>query len=206
MKVLLLNSSPRYEGCTFTALSEIQKTLEECGVEAEIVQFGKEAIHGCMACWQCKKLGRCVIDDAVNRIGAMLKDADGYVFGSPVYFAGMSGQLKCFMDRLFCAYGDDMRFKPVAAVASARRAGTTPTLDDINRFFGLNDMLIVTSQYWNMVHGSEASEVLQDKEGMQTMRALARNMAWTLKCIDAGKKAGVALPEEEPRTFTNFIR
>lgn len=206
MKVLLINSSPRYEGCTYTALREIEKELNRCGVDAEIIQVGKEAIHGCLACWRCGELGHCVLDDAVNRIGEKVKEADGFVFGSPVYYAGISGQLKCLMDRLFCAYGKHMRYKPVAAVASARRAGTTPTLDDINRFFGLNNMLIVTSQYWNEVHGSEPSDVLKDEEGLQTMRTLARNMAWTMKCIEAGKKAGIALPENEPIRRTNFIR
>lgn len=206
MKVLLINSSPRKEGCTFTALCEIKNQLEKCGVEAEIFQLGTESVRGCLACWQCAKLGRCVMDDAVNRLGAKVKEADGYIFGSPVYFAGISGQLKSLMDRLFCVYGSHMRFKPAAAVTSARRAGTTPTLDDINRFFALNDMLIVTSQYWNEVHGSSPEEVRKDEEGLQIMRSLARNMAWTLKCLKAGREAGVPLPEEEPGIRTDFIR
>ena len=206
MKVLLVNSSPNTHGCTYTALTEISTQLEKSGIETELFQLGTKTVSGCRGCWQCAKLGRCVIDDTVNILGEKVKKADGYIFGSPVYFAGISGQLKSLMDRLMCAYGPHMRFKPTAAVASARRAGTTPTLDDINRFFALNDMLIVTSQYWNEVHGSTPEEVKKDEEGMQIMRSLARNMAWTLRCLEAGKQAGVPLPEEEPGIRTDFIR
>ena len=209
MKVLLINGSPHKEGCTFTALSEIAKTLAEEGVESEIAWIGKEGIHGCQACGACKKSGkgRCVIDDdVVNRLIAMAEEADGFVFGSPVYYSGPNGSLNAIMDRMFYAGGSKMAFKPAAAVASARRAGTTATIERLNQYFTINCMPVVSSTYWNMIHGNKAEEAAQDAEGLQTMRNLGRNMAWMLKCIEAGKEAGIATPVPERTYHTNFIR
>lgn len=206
MTVLLFNSSPHENGCTYTALREIQKELEANGVDSEILQLGKEAVRGCTACGSCRKTGQCVFDDAVNRLSARLKEADGFVFGTPVYYAGISGQLKSLMDRLFYAHGADMRHKPAAAVVSARRGGCVTAFDDVNRYFTINSMPVVPSQYWNQIHGNTAQEALQDEEGLQTMRTLAKNMAWLLKCIQLGKENGVPTPTLEPKINTNFIR
>lgn len=206
MKVLLFNGSPHKQGCTYTALAEIAKALNEAGVETEIVQVGSKAFRGCTACGGCAGKGACVFDDGLNEILEKVRDAGGYVFGSPVYYASANGTLISFMDRLFYAGGGLMAHKPAAAVASARRAGTTATLDEINKYFTINQMPIVSSTYWNMVHGSRAEDVLQDEEGLQTMRNLGRNMAWLLQCIEAGKKAGIEAPEAEKGHRTNFIR
>ncbi len=206
MKVLLINGSPRKE-CTFTALEEVAKALNEQGVETEIITVGNRTIAGCNSCRSCKKTGRCIIDnDSVADIGSRLELYDGFVFGSPVYYAGPSGQLQAFMDRLFYAYGGPMRGKPAACVVSCRRGGASAAFDRLNKYFTINEMPIVSSQYWNQVHGNTKEEVLQDLEGMQTMRTLGRNMAWLLKCIDLGKKNDVTIPDREPWTATNFIR
>lgn len=206
MKVLLFNGSPHKQGCTYTALAEIAKALNEAGVETEIVQTGSKAFRGCTACGGCAGKGTCVFDDGLNEILEKVRDACGYVFGSPVYYASANGTLISFMDRLFYAGGDLMAHKPAAAVASARRAGTTATLDEINKYFTINQMPIVSSTYWNMVHGSRAEDVERDEEGLQTMRNLGRNMAWLLRCIEAGKTAGIGAPEAEKGHRTNFIR
>ncbi len=206
MKVVLLNGSPNAQGCTYTALMEVAKELKAQGVEAEIIHIGKKPISGCIACGKCAQTGQCVFADSVNELASILTEADGLVFGSPVYYAGISGQLKSFLDRLFYAYGRKLRNKPAAAVVSARRGGCATTFDDINRFFTINHMPVVSSQYWNQVHGNTPEQVMQDAEGLQTMRTLARNMAWLLKCIEAGKQAGVPLPEHEAVLRTNFIR
>ena len=206
MKVLLFNGSPHKQGCTYTALAEIAKTLNEAGVEAEIVQVGSKAFRGCTACGGCAGNGACVFDDGLNEILEQVRDADGYVFGSPVYYASANGTLISFMDRLFYAGGSSMANKPAAAVASARRAGTTVTVDEIQKYFTINQMPVVSSTYWNMVHGSRAEDVLQDEEGLQTMRNLGRNMAWLLQCIEAGKQAGIDAPKAEKGHRTNFIR
>lgn len=209
MKVLLVNGSPHENGCTYTALSEIAKTLNEEGIETEIFHIGTEPISGCRGCGACKKLklGKCVVDDIVNVFAAKAKEADGFVFGSPVHYASMGGSLAAFMDRLFYSSGKaTMRLKPAAAVASARRAGTTATLDIINKYFTISEMPVVSSRYWNMVHGSTPDDVLKDEEGIATMRTLARNMAYFLKALDAAKQAGIPLPTEEPPVRTNFIR
>ncbi len=206
MKVLLINGSPRKE-CTFTALEEVAKALNEQGVETEIITVGNRTIAGCNSCRSCKKTGHCIIDnDSVADIGSRLELYDGFVFGSPVYYAGPSGQLQAFMDRLFYAYGGSMRGKPAACVVSCRRGGASAAFDRLNKYFTINEMPIVSSQYWNQVHGNTKEEVLQDFEGMQTMRTLGRNMAWLLKCIDFGKKNGVTIPDREPWIATNFIR
>ncbi len=210
MKVLLVNGSPNKNGCTFTALSEIRKTLTGENIGSDIFWIGKKPTGGCMACFQCGKNGKCVIDDKVNEFTALAKEYDGFVFGSPVYYAGMNGSLKSFMDRVFFSASTrsphPFRLKPAAAIVSARRGGTTSALDQINKYFMQQQMPIVSSQYWNMVHGSTPEQVIKDEEGLQTMRILARNMAWLLKLREAGEKAGITPPEFEERNATNFIR
>lgn len=206
MKVVMINSSPHEHGCTYTALSEIAAELARQGVESEILHIGKEEIHGCIACGQCSKLGKCVFDDAVNRLAQKLAEADGLVFGTPVYYAGISGKLKSFMDRLFFSQGRSLAYKPAAAVVSARRGGCTSTFDDVIKYFTINSMPVVSSQYWNQVHGLTPDDVRKDEEGLQIMRTLARNMAWLLRCIECGKENGIAPPQREPGISTNFIR
>ncbi len=210
MKVLLVNGSPHADGCTNRALTEIQTVLLECGIDSEIYWIGKESIGGCTACLACKSIKKCAIDDKVNDFVNKAHDFDGFIFGSPVYYAGANGSLISFMDRVFySARSAGLKcfdHKPAAAIASARRAGTTPTLDTVNRFFGLYSMPIITSTYWNEVHGGNALEVVEDGEGMRTMRNLARNMAWFLKLKAAGESAGITPPELEKRPYTNFIR
>lgn len=209
MKVLMLNGSPHEHGCTDTALREVAAALAGEGVDSEIVWLGKAPIRDCTACGACAKLeNRCVFgDDAVNEVLAKAAEADGFVFGTPVYYAHPSGAVISFLDRLFYAAGPEVfAFKPGAAVASARRAGTTAALDVLNKYFTISRMPIVSSQYWNMVHGNTPDEVRQDAEGLQIMRTLGRNMAWLLKCIQAGQYAGVTKPQSEPKQRTNFIR
>ena len=206
MKVLLLNGSPHAEGCTYTALSEVAGALQANGIETEIFQIGKAPVSGCMACGACGKLGRCVIDDKVNEFVQKAREADGFVFGSPVYYASASGQITSFLDRAFYSGGSAFEGKPGAAVVSCRRAGSTASLDQLNKYFTICGMPVVSSQYWNMVHGNKPEEVMQDKEGMQIMRTLGNNMAWLLKCIDLGRKNGVSFPQKEPAQRTNFIR
>lgn len=206
MKVLLLNGSPHPHGCTFTALSEVAGALEKNGIEIEIFQIGNQPISGCIACGKCRDTGKCVISDGVNDFVEKAKSADGFVFGSPVYYASASGQISSFLDRAF--YGKSAIFegKPGAAVVSCRRAGSTASLDQLNKYFTISGMPVVSSRYWNMVHGNTPEEVVQDKEGMQVMRTLGNNMAWLLKCIELGKAQGVSFPEKEPAQKTNFIR
>lgn len=212
MKVLLVNGSPHKNGCTNRALEEVARTLAEQGVEAEIFWIGAKPIGGCVACGGCNKLGRCVFDDQVNEFRQLATHADGFVFGAPVHYAHAAGSLLGFMDRLFYANGragqpNVFAHKPAAAVLSARRAGTTASFDDINKFFTISQMPVVSSRYWNNVHGTTAEEVEQDKEGLATMRMLARNMAWMLRCIEAGRAAGIEPPAMDPdMEFTNFIR
>jgi len=206
MKVLLLNGSPHERGCTYTALAEIAKTLEADGVDAEILWLGNGPTIGCTGCGGCAKLGKCVHDDVVNTAAEKARECDGLIVGSPVHYAAASGQITCALDRLFYSAGRSLRLKPAAAVASARRAGTTATLDQLNKYFTINQMPIVSSRYWNMVHGNTPEEVLHDEEGLAVMRTLAHNMAWLLKSIEAGRAAGVAAPVQEPPARTNFIR
>ena len=212
MKVLLVNGSPHKNGCTFTALSEIAQTLEEEGISTEIYHIGIKPIAGCRGCGACTKLGHCVIaDDCVNEFIDKAKDFDGFIFGSPVHYASAGGAMTSFMDRVFFATfmsgrGEVFKHKPAAAVASARRSGTTATLDQLNKYFTISEMPVISGRYWNMVHGHTPDDVRQDLEGLQNMRILARNMAWHLKCQEAGKKAGVPMPKEEEIVFTNFIR
>ena len=206
MKVLLINGSPHKDGCTFTALNEVAKTLEKNGIESEILYIGVKPIAGCIACGKCSQLGKCFIDDKVNEILARCDEFDGVVIGSPVYYAGPSGQIRAFLDRLFYAGGRRFAGKPGAAVVSCRRGGATAAFDQLNKYFTISSMPIVSSQYWNQVHGAYAEQVLQDEEGMQTMRTLGNNMAWLLKCIQLGKENGITLPEREPPVWTNFVR
>lgn len=210
MKVLLVNGSPHQKGCTYTALTEVAETLNKEGITTDIFWVGNKPMTGCIACRSCIKLKKCVFDDRVNEFLDIAKDYDGFVFGTPVHWAAASGTITSFMDRVF--YADHLGgrnsfyLKPAAAVISARRAGTTATFDQINKYFGLMQMPIVSSQYWNMVHGAKPEEVKEDLEGLQTMRTLARNMAFFLKCKEAGIKAGVSMPETEQHIFTNFVR
>jgi multimeric flavodoxin WrbA len=206
MKVLLINGSPNKEGCTFTALSEVAKALNQDGIETEIIQVGDKVIRGCVACRKCKDTGKCVFDDIVNEVAEKAKTANGFIFGSPVYYSGMNGTMKSFLDRLFYSGSQHLAYKPGAAIVSARRAGTTSALDQLNHYFTINNMPLVSSQYWNMVHGNTPDEVLQDKEGMQIMRTLGHNMAWLLKSIEAGESTGIEKPQQEVRERTNFIR
>lgn len=209
MKVLLVNGSPHKNGCTNVALEEIAKTLKEEGIESEIFHIGVKPVPACMACYACRNLGRCCIDDVVNTFVEKAKDFDGFVFGSPVHYAAAGGSITSFMDRVFfSAFANKNVFlhKPAAAVVSARRAGTTAALDQLNKYFMMTQMPVISGRYWNMVHGAVPEDVKQDAEGLQNMRILARNMAWHLKCQQAGKDAGVPMPKEEEITFTNFIR
>jgi multimeric flavodoxin WrbA len=211
MKVLLVNGSPHESGCTNEALSVIAETLKSEGIESLIYWIGNKPIGGCIACYGCSGKGRCVFDDSVNEFTEMAKEYDGFIFGSPVYYSGMNGSLMSFMDRVFFSAAakepHPFRLKPAAAIVSARRAGTTSALDQMNKYFLHQQMPIISSRYWNMVHGTNAEEVRQDEEGLQIMRCLARNMSWFLKLKEAGEKAGISLPEqEEVRISTNFIR
>ena len=205
MKVLLINGSSHKNGCTNRALEEIARTLSVEGVESEIVWTGNK-ITGCMAGWSCKKTGRCVIDDLVNEVAEKMKSSDGLIVGTPVYYASPNGTLLSFLDRLFFSSSAHMKFKPASMIASARRAGTTASLDVLSKYFSINQMPVVSSTYWNMVHGFTPEDVEKDLEGLQSMRNLARNMAWLLKSIEAGKKAGLELPASETGEHTNFIR
>ena len=206
MKVILVNGSPHKEGCTYTALKEVEKSLNNNGIETQIFQIGTKPVQGCIGCGSCLKTGKCFVEDKVNEFLEMVPEADGFVFGTPVHFAASSGMLSSFMDRAF--YGRRKLFsnKLGAAIASCRRGAPTATLDEINKYFGISNMPIVSSQYWNMVHGNKPEEVAKDEEGMQTMRTLGNNMAWLLKSIEAGKKLGVELPKNEEIISTNFIR
>lgn len=211
MKVLLFNGSPRKEGCTFTALTEIAKTLKEEGIESEIYQLDTDTIASCKACRACAKLGKCVINDKVNDFVNYAESFDGFVFGSPVYYASANGGASSFLDRAFFSASMSgrasiFRHKPAFAIASARRAGTTATIDQLNKYFSISQMPIISGRYWNMVHGGTPEEVKQDLEGMQNMRILARNMAWHLKCQKAGEEAGIQKPKMEDVVYTNFIR
>ena len=205
-KILLINGSPNQRGCTFTALREIALTLAKEGVESEILWLGKEPIADCIACGKCADSGSCVFDDLVNRIADRLDEFDGIVAGSPVYYAGPSGRICAFLDRLFYSNGARMAGKLGAAVVSCRRGGATAAFNRLNKYFMMNNMVVPTSQYWNQVHGNAPEEVRQDREGLQTMRMLARNMAWLLRCIELGRIAGLHAPVPEPRDRTNFIR
>jgi len=206
MKVILVNGSPDLEGCTYTALTLVAEQLEERGIETQIFQLGQGAIEGCRDCRVCRKTGTCVVGDVVNEFLELAEGADGFVFGSPVHFAGAGGKLTSFLDRAFFSGGKLFRHKVGAVVVSARRGGTTAALDQLIKYVTYAQMPIATSNYWNMVHGTTPEEVRQDLEGVQIMQVLGQNMAWLLKSIEAGRAAGVEAPPVVQKAFTNFIR
>ena len=204
MKVLLINGSPKAERCTFTALSEVAKTLEAEGIETEIVHIGNQAIRGCIDCHACKKNGKCVFNDIVNEVAPKFAECDGLVVGTPVYYASANGNLISFLDRLFFSTPFDKSMKVGAAVVSARRGGCSATFDELNKYFTIVGMPVTSSQYWNSVHGFTPEDVRKDEEGLQTMRTLGKNMAFLIKSIALGKEK-YGLPEREPQILTNFI-
>ena len=206
MKVILVNGSPKEKGCTYTALKEVETTLNKNGIETEVFWLGNKPVAGCIGCGSCLKTGKCFVDDKVNEFLEKVPTADGFVFGTPVHFAASSGMLSSFMDRIFYGRRNLFSNKVGAAIVSCRRGGATAALDEVNKYFTISNMPIASSQYWNMVHGNTPEEVKKDEEGMQTMRTLGNNMAWLLKCIEAGKEAGIEQPKNEPIISTNFIR
>jgi multimeric flavodoxin WrbA len=210
MKVLLVNGSPNKNGCTYTALTEIADTLNSEGVESEIYWIGNKPISGCIACFKCAEKKKCAIDDVVNEFVDRAQAADGFIFGSPVHYAAAGGAITSFLDRVFFSARlsghEHFYLKPAACVVSARRAGTTAAFEQIIKYFTISEMPVISSQYWNMVHGTKPEEVKKDLEGLQIMRTLGRNMAWFLRCKEAGAKAGVPLPQKENFIPTNFIR
>ncbi|MCM1165735.1 MAG: flavodoxin family protein [Lachnospiraceae bacterium] len=206
MKVILVNGSPHEKGCTYTALLEVEKALNANGIDTEIFQVGNKPIAGCIGCGACSKLGKCFVDDPVNEFVEKARSADGFVFGSPVHYAAASGSITSFMDRAFYSGKKHLQGKPAANIVSCRRGGASAAFDQLNKYFTISNMPIVSSQYWNQVHGNAPEQVLQDEEGLQTMRTLGNNMAWLLKCIAAGKAAGIEFPAPEAPIRTNFIR
>ncbi|MFG6375376.1 MAG: flavodoxin family protein [Desulfovibrio sp.] len=207
MKVLLVNGSPHAKGCTFTALSEVAGALEKAGIETQLMQIGGKAIRGCIACGKCAETGHCIFtDDPVNEGIDLLRAADGLVVGAPVYYAGPNATLCAFLDRVFFMKAAPYAYKPACAVVSCRRGGATASFDRLNKYFTIARMPVVSSQYWNEIHGNTAEEARQDLEGLQTMRTLGANMAWMLKCFAAGREKGILPPEREPGIYTNFIR
>ncbi len=206
MKVLLVNGSPHEAGCTYTALSEVGEALRAEGVDTEMIWLGNKPVEDCIACGKCRELGKCVFDDVVNELIGRAKEADGFVFGSPVYYAHPSGRVLSVLDRAFYAGKAAFAGKPGAGVVSARRGGTAASYDVLNKYFGISSMPVVSSTYWNMVYGNTPDEVRRDAEGMQTMRNLGRNMAYLIKCIAAGRAAGIEAPAQETAAKTNVIR
>ncbi|MDY6372393.1 MAG: flavodoxin family protein [Bacteroidales bacterium] len=205
MNVLLINGSPNANGCTYTALSEVERTLQAEGIATELVHVGNRDIRGCVACGKCREVGHCVFNDTVNELAPKLEAADGLVIGSPVYYAGPNGTLTNLLDRLFFSTPFSKRMKVGAAVCSARRGGTTATFDRLNKYFTISEMPVASSRYWNMVHGHNAEDVLKDEEGIQCMRILGRNMAFLLRAI-AAERSAHGLPQQEETVYTNFIR
>lgn len=206
MKVLMLNGSSHINGTTMAALTEVGKALEEDGIEYEIFQIGGGPVADCLGCGQCTENGCIFSDDAVNAFVAKAKEADGYIFGTPVYYAHPSGRIQSFLDRVFYSSGKHFAHKPGASVAVARRGGTATTFDVLNKYFGITQMITIGSTYWNQVHGRNAEDAAKDLEGMQTMRNLGHNMAWVLKCLEAGKEKGLVPPTADRSNQTNFIR
>lgn len=205
MKVLLINGSPNARGNTAHCLEQMETIFREEGIETQWVQVGNQAVRGCIACRKCAGTGKCVFDDIVNDVAPAFRECDGIVVGSPVYYAGANATLLAFLQRLFFSAGRGTTMKVGAALAVARRGGITATYDELNKFFGISGMPIATGQYWNGAHGSAPGQVLEDEEGMQQMRTLARNMSFLMRSIALGKEA-YGLPEKEPTVFTNFIR
>ena len=206
MKVLMINGSPHAKGNTYTALHEMEKIFAENCIDTEIVHIGNQAVRGCIACYSCAKNGKCVFNDIVNEMAPKFEACDGLVIGSPVYYASANATLIAFLDRLFYSTHFDKTMKVGASVVAARRGGLSSTFDELNKYFTISNMPVVSSQYWNSVHGNNPDEVRRDEEGLQIMRTLGRNMAWLLKCIEAGRAAGVERPVPERRVSTNFIR
>ena len=207
MKILMVNGSPHENGCTARAMAEMEAVFAAAGIEVEKMTLGRQQIRSCVACGGCRNTGRCVFSDAVNEFLDKADAADGFVFGSPVHYAGLSGAMTAFMDRALFAGDAQLKNKPAACLVSARRAGTTAALDQLLKYPMYANMPIVSTRYWPMVHGMTAADVEQDLEGLQIMRQMARNMVWMLQCIKAGREAGVPLPEhEEQRIATNFVR
>lgn len=207
MKVLLVNGSSHTHGTTARALDEMIGVFKAAGVETEVIQLGGSPIADCLQCGKCAELGRCVIDgDGVNTFVEKAKEADGFVFATPTYYAHPSGRIFSFLDRVFFSNSDVFMFKPGAAVAVARRAGTTAALDALNKYFGISQMPVAGSTYWNMVHGRIAVDAEEDLEGLQTMRNLARNMIWMMRCFELGQINGIPYPETEWDAKTNFVR
>ncbi len=206
MKVLMINGSPNKNGCTYTALHEIERTLQKYDIDTEILYLGKRAIPGCVACGKCFETGRCIANDMVNAVLEQLDHINALILGSPVYYAAPSGQLVAFLDRLFFCAESRMAGKLGAAVVSCRRGGASAAFAQLNKYFTICNMPVVSSQYWNQVHGFTPEDVRKDKEGLQTMRTLGENMAWLLRCIESGRSAGIELPKYEPRQRTHFIQ
>lgn len=208
MKVLLVNGAPHEKGCTYTALCEIEKELKNESIETEIFWLGNKQVRGCIGCGKCAENNHhCIFnDDVVNTLVDKAESADGFIFGSAVHYAAPSGTICAVLDRAFYSGGANFRYKPASAVVSCRRAGSTAALDVLNKYMTISNMPVVSSGYWNMVHGSKAEDVLKDEEGLQTMRTIGRNMAWLLKCIALGKENGVEHPVPEAKIRTNFIR
>ena len=210
MKVLMVNGSPHKEGCTYTGLSEVAKAIKEAGIETDFYWIGNKAMQGCIGCYGCVEKRKCVFDDEVNKFTELAMEYDGFVFGSPVFYSGMNGSLKAFMDRAFYSSSTKdphpFKWKVAGAMVSARRAGTTVTWEQLNQYLLYNQMIVPGSRYWNMVHGNTPDEVRQDIEGLQIMRVLGRNIAWVLKMKEAAEKAGITIPEQEEKINTNFIR
>lgn len=209
MKVLLVNGSPHAQGATYTALSVVADELNNEDIDTEIFHIGNKPISGCLACGKCTELKKCIINDCVNVFIKKAENTDGFVFGSPVYYASMNGAMSAFMDRAFYAGNTNanlMRLKPAAGVVNARRAGNTATFDQINRYLEMTEMPVISSTYWNMTHGFTPTDVIQDLEGIQTMKILGRNMAYFLKCKNAGEKANIKPPEIPEEIRTHFIR
>ncbi len=205
MKVLIINGSPRVGGNTSLAVNEMVKVFEKEGVETEIVQIGNKNIRGCVSCGSCGKTGKCAFDDGVNEIADKFKEADGLVLASPVYYASANGTLIAALDRLFYSAGFDKTMKVGASIAVARRGGCSATYDELNKYFTISGMPVVSSQYWNSVHGGGKGDAAEDLEGLQTMRVLARNMVFLMKSIALGREQ-FGLPEKEEHQWTNFIR
>lgn len=206
MKVLLVNGSPNEHGCTFTALSEVAATLNKHDIETEIVYLGKKPVAGCIACMKCSETGHCFRDDIVKDLQKRLSEFDGIILGSPVYYSNPTGQILSFAQRFFFCKEKELAGKLGASVVSCRRGGASATFESLNQFFTISNMPVVSSQYWNSVHGFTPEDVRKDAEGLQTMRSLGENMAWMLRCIKEGSKNGCNLPEYEPRLRTHFIR
>lgn len=205
MKVVLINGSPNVKGCTYTALSEVEKMLNQEGIETEMIHVGNEDIRGCIGCRKCRTLGKCIFNDQVNEVRVKFEECDGLIIGSPVYYASANGTLISFLDRLFYSCPIDKTMKVGAAVVSCRRGGASATFDELNKYFTISGMPVASSQYWNSIHGNTPDEVKQDKEGLQTMRTLGKNIAFLIKSINLGKEQ-FGLPDKEEHMHTNFIR